>query len=132
MSLRQSHVIHLSLSRSAADVYAWLARPRNYAQWAAVTGPMTQIGPQDWGIDTPFGPRLVRFCEANTLGVLDHAVYRAGEEPVMFPMWVVPNGEGCELIFVFFRRDDMTAEQFESSLEWINTDFLTLRSMLEI
>jgi hypothetical protein len=129
--VRQSHLFHLILNRPAAEVYAFLAKPQNYAEWAAVTGRMVQIGPQDWRVDTAFGERIIRFCELNSFGVLDHAVYRAGEEPMMLPMRVVPNGEGSELMFLFFRRPDMSDEQFASSIEWINVDFLTLRSLIE-
>ena len=132
MTLRQSHVIHLPLRRSAADVYAFLVTPLNYAEWAAVTGPMVHLRDRDWRVDTAFGERIVRFCAPNSLGVLDHAVFREGEEPLMLPMWVTPNGEGCELIFIFYRRPGVSEEEFASAIEWINTDFLTLRSLLEL
>ncbi|MEO8757453.1 MAG: hypothetical protein ABI398_06850 [Devosia sp.] len=132
MSLNQSHAIHLGLRRPFGEVYAFLSRPQNYAAWAAVTGAMQQIGPRDWRADTALGDRIVRFCAPNSLGVLDHAVFREGESPVMLPMWLVADGEGCDLVFVFFRRPEMTDEQFVSAIEWINTDFLTLRSLLEV
>ena len=132
MTLRQSHVIYLPLRRSAAEVYRFLVRPQNYAEWAAVTGPMLHLGERDWRVSTAFGERIVRFCAPNDLFVLDHAVFREGDAPVMLPMWLVPNGEGCELVFVFYRRPGISEEQFASAIEWINTDFLTLRSLLEV
>ena len=63
--------------------------------------------------------------------MLDHAVYAQGEEPVMMPMRVVANGEGTEVMFLFYRRDDMNDEQFKSTIEWVTTDLLTLQSLLE-
>ncbi|MDR3473150.1 MAG: hypothetical protein P4M09_15935 [Devosia sp.] len=129
----QSHVISLPINRPAREVYAFLAEPMNFPKWAVVVGPhFRQIGPHEWVGDSPTGDSIVRFCERNTLGVLDHAVYHAGEEPVMMPMRVFPNGKGCELTFCFFRRPGMTDEQFSSAIEWITTDFQTLQSLLEV
>jgi hypothetical protein len=132
MTMRPAHLIHLSLKRSAADVYDFLSKPKNYAEWAAVEGPMTQIGPLEWKAQMAFGERIVRFCEPNPYGVLDHAVFAEGEEPLMLPMRVTPNGEGSELTFMFFRRPGISDELYASSIEWINTDFMMLRSILEL
>jgi hypothetical protein len=46
-------------------------------------------------------------------------------------MRVVPNEEGTELNFTFFAREGMDDAQFASAIEWITTDFLTLKSLLE-
>lgn len=131
MHMRQSHLIHFAIARPVDEVYAFLADPLNYPRWAAVDGAMVQVGPNEWLAQTAFGPRTVRFSERNAYGVLDHAVYARGDEPVTIPMRVVANGEGTELTFVFYRRDGMTDEQFKSTIEWITTDLLTLRSLLE-
>jgi hypothetical protein len=131
MLLRPSHTINLDIARTADDVYDYLAEPLNFPSWAAVTGPMEQVGPLEWKTETAFGPRFIRFSPRNEWNILDHAVFAMGEEPVVLPMWVVPNAGGCVLIFVFYRRDAMTDDQYRSALEWIRTDFLTLRSLLE-
>jgi hypothetical protein len=91
-----------------------------------------QIGPLEWVGDSTVGERIVRFCEPNPYGVLDHAVYRAGEAPVVMPMRVAPNGDGCELTFIFYRRPGTTDEEFASGIEWVTADFLALKSMLEL
>jgi hypothetical protein len=131
MALHESHLIHFTLTRSVAEVYAYVSKPQNFAQWAAVVGPMRQVGPLEWKAEMAFGMRIVRFTEPNPYGVLDHAIYKEGDEPVVMPMRVTANGDGCDLIFVFFRRDGMTDEQFASGVEWVNADFLALRSILE-
>ena len=130
----QSHLISLSIRRPVAEVYDFLAEPRNFPKWAAVVSSgFRQIGPDLWAGESPVGERLVKFCPRNDLGVLDHAVYRRGEEPVMMPMRVVPNGaDGCELTFLYYRRPGVTDEEFASGVEWIESDFKALQSMLEI
>jgi len=129
--MRQSHLIHFSIARRVDEVYAFLADPRNYPRWAAVDGGMAQLRVNEWLTQTAFGDRIVRFTEPNPYGVLDHAVYVEGEVPLMMPMRVVANGDGTELMFLFVRRDGMTDEQFNSTVEWVTTDLLTLRSLLE-
>jgi hypothetical protein len=129
--MRQSHLIQFSIARPVAEVYAFLADPLNYPRWAAVDGGITQVRQDEWLTRTPFGDRIIRFSTPNPYGVLDHAVYAQGEEPVMMPMRVVANGEGTEVMFLFYRRDDMNDEQFKSTIEWVTTDLLTLQSLLE-
>ena len=131
MRMRKSHLIHFAIERPVDEVYSFLANPMNYPKWAAVDGPMIEIAASEWSIQTPFGQRIVRFSEPNTFGVLDHAVFAESEEPVVMPMRVAANGDGTELTFIFYQRDTMTDEQFESTIEWVRTDLLTLRSLLE-
>jgi hypothetical protein len=126
----QSHLIHLSLARPLSEIYQFLAEPRNYAKWAAVTGSMTQIGPSDWKAQTEFGERIIRFTPLNAYGVLDHAVFREGDTPVMMPMRVAANQDGCELTFLFFRRPGVSDAEFASAIEWVTSDFLALQSLL--
>jgi len=131
--MHQRHIVQISIRRTFEEAYAFLADPLTYPKWAAVDGSTyRQVGPLDWAASTDFGERLVRFCERNSFGILDHAVYREGDTPVMMPMRVIPNGRGCELSFVFFRRPDFTNEQFVSAVEWVTADFLGLKALLEI
>ncbi len=127
------HTINLAIRRPVGEVYAFLAEPTNYPKWAAVVpNTLRRVDAYDWEAETEFGPRLIRFCPRNDLGVLDHAVYRRGEDPVMMPMRVIANGEGCQLTFAFYRRPGTTDEQYSSAIEWVTTDFETLRALLEV
>ena len=128
----RSHTISTAIKRSASDVYTYLAEPKNFPKWAAVVGPsFTQIGATDWLCETAMGERVVRFCERNTFGVLDHAVFKRGDEPITTPMRVIANGEGCLVTYTFFQRPGTSDEQFASTIEWITSDFLVLQSLLD-
>lgn len=131
MGTRQSHLIHFTIARPVEEVYAFLADPQNYPRWAAVDGGISQLRQNEWLTRTPFGDRVVRFSAPNAYGILDHAVFAPGDEPVTMPMRVVANGDGTDLMFLFYRRDDMSEEQFRSTVEWVTTDLLTLQSLLE-
>lgn len=130
--MRRSHTITVSIGRPYDDVYSYLAKPMNYGQWAAVeAGTFRPLANGDWQGDTPFGFRHFRFTTPNVFGVLDHAIFVPGGELFYNPMRVVPNDDGTELSFTFFQREGMDDAQFESAVEWILTDFLALKSLLE-
>ncbi len=130
--MRRSHTITISIERSHDEVYAFLSKPANYASWAAVR-PETfkPIGDGDWLGDTTFGQRHFRFTPHNAFGVLDHAIFVPGGELFFNPMRVTPNGDGCDLTFIFLQREGMTDSEFDSAVEWITTDFMALKSQLE-
>ena len=130
--MRPSHIISVSIERPFKLVYAFLVQPKNYAQWAAVEPDSFRELPKgDWEGQMPLGLRHFRFTPPNPYGVLDHAIFVPGEPLLYTPMRLVPNEDGCELAFTFFRRDGMDDSQFASAIEWITTDFLALKSILE-
>ena len=131
--MSEPHAIEILIEKPLAQVYRFIAEPRNYPRWAAVDeASFRQVGPFEWAGDTEFGPRIVRFSPPNGEGILDHAVYAVGEEPVMMPMRVVADGEATRLTFVFYRRPGMDDAQLASALEWIRADFTGLKSLLEV
>lgn len=128
-----SHTIVVGIDVPYARAYPYLADPSRYADWAAVY-PETyrQLENGDWAAEVRFGGvRHIRFAEANGEGVLDHAVFKPGEEPLWMPMRARPDGEGTELSFTFIQRDDMSADAFKSTIEWIMTDLMMLKTVLE-
>ncbi|SEQ14892.1 hypothetical protein SAMN05428969_2195 [Devosia sp. YR412] len=130
--MRRSQTISVSIDRPFDEVHDYLARPLNYQYWAAVEpGTFKPLENGDWAGMTPNGLRHFRFTAPNNFGVLDHAIFEPGSPLVYMPMRVMPNEAGSELIFTFFRRDGMDDAQFASTVEWIQTDFLTLQSLLE-
>lgn len=130
--MRRSHTISISIDRPFDDVYAYLGKPINFQQWAAVEpDTFKPLDNGDWQGVTPFGFRHFRFSPPNNYGVLDHAVFVPGGEVLYTPMRVMPNDLGTELTFTFFRREGMDDAQFASAIEWITTDFLALKSLLE-
>lgn len=127
-----SKTITLPIARQLEEVYEFLLEPRNYPRWAAsLGGRFENVGGRDWRAETPHGEVIIRFAERNDLGVLDHGVFREGEQPRMRMMRVVANGEGCELIYTIFNREGASAEAFESEAEWMATELAVLKTYLE-
>jgi hypothetical protein len=132
-TMLRSRVISLAIERPVRDTYRLLSDPANFPKWASLTGHRFEHqGGRDWLADTAAGPRVVRFCEPNDLGVLDHAVFGEGEEPIVGPMRVVANEEGTILHYTFFQRPGLSDEKFDSTIEWITTDLMTAKSLLEL
>lgn len=131
--MRRSHTITLQIDYPYEAAYRFLANPLNYAAWAAVEKDSYRpLDNGDWEAMTNFGGlRHFRFTAVNAFGVLDHAIFVPGEEPQWTPMRVMPNGEGTELAFTFYQRPGMGEPEFASAIEWITTDFLTLKTLLE-
>ena len=131
--MRRSHTISLYIDVPYEAAYRFLADPANYGEWAAVDkNTYRPLGNGEWEGVTIFGGlRHFRFTPANAYGVLDHAVFVPGETVLWTPMRVMPNEEGTELAFTFYQRPGMSEEEFASAIEWITTDFLTLKTLLE-
>ncbi|WEK04829.1 MAG: hypothetical protein P0Y65_00805 [Candidatus Devosia phytovorans] len=130
--MRRSHTITISIDRPFDEVYAYLSKPSNYQDWATVEqGSFKPLENGDWVGMTPAGLRHHRFTAPNNFGVLDHAIFVPGKEMLYNPMRVTPNQDGTELTFTYYVREGMSDERFESSIEWIRTDFLALKSYLE-
>lgn len=131
--MRRSHTISVSIDYPYEAAYRFLADPENYGQWAALdreTYHLLDNG--DWeGMTNVGGIRHFRFTPENAFGVLDHAMFVPGEELLWTPMRVMPNEEGTELTFTFYQRPGMDDDAFASAIEWITTDFLTLKTLLE-
>ena len=128
-----STVISLGIERPIEKVYPFLAEPRQFMKWAAITGNrLTRVGDNDWLADTAAGPRIMRFSVSEAFGVVDQAMFAEGETPLINPARVVPNGEGTLLTYVCFQRPGMSDEKYASTIEWITSDFLVMKSLAEI
>ena len=131
MPLSHTIVVHIDVPVEAARPY--LSDPKNYADWAAVVpASYRQLDNGDWAAEVRFGgTRHIRFSPPNEDGILDHAVFRPGEEPLWMPMRAVAEGDGTELSFTFIQRPDMSEAAFRQAIESITSDLNALKRVLE-
>lgn len=115
-----------------ADVYEFASDPRNLPHWAAglARSELIKDG-EDWLADAPFGRIRVKFVPRNSFGVLDHEVTLESGITIQNPMRVVPNGEGCEFVFMLVRQPQMSDEQFANDKAAVEHDLKTLKALLE-
>jgi hypothetical protein len=82
-------------------------------------------------VETPSGRAGFAFVERNTYGVLDHEVTLPSGDVIYSPMRVVPDGDGCEVIFTLRRLPDMSDEDFARDAALVQADLARLKDVLE-
>ena len=73
----------------------------------------------------------VSFVEPNDFGVLDHDVTLPSGETVANPVRVLPNQDGCDVVFTVRRRAGMSAGDFDRDSGTVARDLATLRELVE-
>ncbi len=121
-----------SIRLSPALTYAFVSDPRNLPRWAAglVEADLEEEG-GEWTAQSPLGRVRIRFCPDNPYGVLDHDVEIESGEVFPNAMRVIPNGEGCEVIFSLPQRKGISDEEYRSDQEAIRRDLAALKDVLE-
>lgn len=128
----RSETISIAIDCPFQDVYEFLAEPLNLPTWwSNLGGSIRHSGGSDWVSDTSEGPVVIRFAPRNAYGVLDHAIFREGETAVTTPTRVFANDDGAEITYTLFQRPGISDAVFASELEWVRSDLLALKSLLE-
>jgi hypothetical protein len=125
--------VHVStaIDRPADDVYAYVADPVNLSAWAAgLAEREAQLIDGQWVIESPMGRVVVSFAPPNSFGVLDHDVTLPTGETARNPMRVIPNGDGCDVVFTVRRRPGVSDDDFGADLDAVTADLVALRELL--
>jgi hypothetical protein len=128
---REARALTVRINRSAAEAYEFLSAPENFPKWASGLGATLRRNGEDWVVETPEGPAIVRFSERNAYGVLDHQVRLPRGGTVYVPLRVIASGAGCDLVLTLFRRAEMTDAQFAADAEWVLRDLQAAKRLLE-
>lgn len=130
----RSRTISVSIHRPWREVYEFLAEPLNLPTWGSTLGSTIehQSG-NDWVSTNDAGRVVFRYHPRNDYGILDFSVFAEGQPPRFVPMRIVANGEdGAEVIYTQLQQPGMADEVFESEVEWVESDLLALKSLLEV
>lgn len=131
MASRSRH-ISIGIDRPASAVYDFAADPLNLPRWAAgLAGSTVERDGERWFTESPMGRVTFAFVPHNDFGVLDHDVTLPSGETVYNPLRVIPDGEGCEVVFTLRQRAGMTDEEFQLDANAVAQDLTTLRSLLD-
>ena len=128
----ESAHLAVSIDRPAEDVYAFASNPRNLPRWAAgLAQQEVELVDGVWVVESPMGRVTVEFTPANSFGILDHRVTLPAGESVDNPVRVIPNADGCDVVFTVRRRAGMSAEQFAADRDTVSADLSTLRDLMQ-
>jgi hypothetical protein len=131
MILESAHVA-VSIDRTAEDVYAFASDPRNLPRWAdGLAQQDVELVDGRWVVESPMGRVTVEFIPANSFGILDHRVTLPSGESVDNPVRVIPNADGCDVVFSVRRRAGMSAEEFAADQDTVAADLATLRDLMQ-
>ena len=121
-----------SIDRPTADVYAFASDPRNLPRWAAgLAEGNVELVDGVWAVESPMGRVTVEFAPSNPFGVLDHQVTLPSGERVSNPMRVIPNADGCDVVFTVRRRTGMDAVEFAADQDAVAADLASLRHIMQ-
>jgi hypothetical protein len=124
--------ISTSIDRAAHDVYTYAANPRNLSAWAhGLAHSDVELIDGVLVIDSPMGRVTVEFAPPNQFGILDHDVTLPTGEVVANPMRVIPNGDGCDVVFTVRRRAGVDEAEFSADADAVAADLAALRSLME-
>lgn len=129
--MMKSRTITCSIRRPPAEVYEFASNPENLPRWVQSFCLSVRKSDADWQMETPAGWMGIQFVPANDFGILDHVVTFPDGQSNLNPMRVVANGEGSEVMFTLFQPPDMTDEQFAEDAKMIESDLLSLKTVLE-
>jgi carbon monoxide dehydrogenase subunit G len=132
--IRPARTVSISIAAPAADVYAFVADPRNLPQWASGLGSTpTPLPDGTWRVETPTGPMRVAFAPKNKFGIVDHVVtpLTGGGPAVDVPLRVIANGNGSEVMLTLFQQPGMSDAQHAADAELVQADLARLKQALE-
>ncbi len=131
MSTMSAKIVHISIARDWREVYDYASRPENMPFWASgLASGLTQDG-DDWIAEGMLGTARVRFAPRNDFGVIDHWVTLESDLQVYNALRVVPNGDGCEIMFTVLQLPGMEEAQFAADAAHVMRDLKTLRELME-
>jgi hypothetical protein len=128
----ESRHLTVSIDRPAGEVYDYAADPRHLPEWAAGLAAGIRLDAGEWVADSPMGRVVVRFVPRNEFGVLDHDVTLPSGATVHNPLRVLPDGEGCEVVFTLRRQPATTDAQFAADAAAVTADLATLKRVVEV
>lgn len=125
-----ARTVSISISRPAADVYAYLADPAEFPRWSEFITAMEPDG-DAWIATTATGMSRIQFAPPNAFGIVDHTVTAAPGIEVVVPLRVVANQDGSEVLFTLFRQPTQDDDAFDKDVAMVVTDLRNLKRVLE-
>jgi hypothetical protein len=116
---------------AAEVVYDYASDPEHLPEWAPGLGNAVERVGGEWFVATSMGRVGFEFVPRNELGVLDHRVTLPSGKVFYNPMRVVPDGDGCEVVFTLRREAEMSDDEFERDAAAVKADLVTLKHVLE-
>jgi hypothetical protein len=126
----RAHTVSVGIQVPVGVAYAYAADPAHLPEWAPGFVHSIERAGDVWVGQTTLGEVKLRFAPTNLHGVLDHQI-EMPSGAVNNAMRVIPNGQGCEVLFTAIQRPGISDDQFRVDLEIVRADLNKLRTLLE-
>jgi hypothetical protein len=126
-----ARIIHRPIERNWRDVWAFAGAPENMPLWASGLASGLEEDGEDWVATGALGTVRVSFVPPNEFGVIDHTVTIESGLRVYNALRIVPNGDGCEIMFTLLRLPGMTDKQYAADAADIRKDLNGLKGLME-
>lgn len=129
--ISRSAIKSVDIKSSVDKVYAFIAEPLNWPQYAVINMRSVERGENDWyKTVTKFGEGQLKMHLAKELGIFDHT-WKDPQASWRVPARVVKNGEGATVMFTLFQPPMMTDEQFDKAMDEMDIEMKQLKNILE-
>ena len=129
----KARTLTVEIARPPEDVYNFLVDPANLAGWTLVQNgrPDPTAGPNSWAYDGPRGTVIVHFTEPNPFFVLDYRMQVGPQIIHAAHVRIIPNGRGTVLTHTSVQQPLVSDVMFASEEEWMMSDLLVLKTLME-
>lgn len=129
----KARTLTVEISRPPEDVYNFLVVPANLARWTLVQNgrPEPSAGPNSWAYDGPRGTVLVHFTPPNAYFVLDYRMQIGPQVIHAAHVRIIRNGAGTVLTHTSVQQPLVSDAMFASEEEWMASDLLVLKTLME-
>lgn len=130
-AMASSRTRSVDIGAPVATVFAFLANPLNWPQYAVVNLHTVAAGTDGWyKATTRFGAGEIKVQPIRELGILDH-IWRDPQASWQVHCRAVPNGCGATVTMTFFQPPIMSDAQFDAAMAELDVELNTLREVLE-
>jgi uncharacterized protein YbcV (DUF1398 family) len=127
----RSRTKSVDIDAPVAKVFAFLADPLNWPQYAVVNLRTVTHGEDGWcKAMTKFGEGEIKVQPVRELGILDH-IWRDSQATWRVNCRAVPNGAGATVMMTFFQPPVMSDARFDAAMAELDIELSTLRDILE-
>jgi hypothetical protein len=129
--LARSAIKSVDIQASSDKVFAFLANPLNWPQYAVVNLRSVSPGQDGWlHAITKFGEGALKVNAVKELGVFDH-VWKDPQATWQVYSRVVPNSEGATVMMTLFQPAAMRDGQFDEAMKEMDKEMKKLKEILE-
>jgi hypothetical protein len=129
--ISRSRIKSIDIQASVEKVFAFLADPMNWPQYAVVNLRSVTPSKNDWyKAVTKFGEGQLKITPIKEFGLLDHT-WKDPQATWTVYSRVVPNGDGATVSMTLFQPPVMNDAQFDQAMVEMEVEMARLREILE-